>query len=169
MVVFLANRANLQNKRLHDCIQNRLNGTFENVRRRRAEPREAGPYRVVVDVNPRQFLDDVEYPVTAARIEIGFQLQTGEPYEYCWFNWIEPDRSLLVGWHQDDTHDDLGPVHLQVNDGATSVAHEPAEFIDSHPLDVVERRLNALRDAVLAVEWEQGRPAGLDSTATERE
>nr|WP_231857242.1 hypothetical protein [Natronomonas moolapensis] len=120
-------------------------------------------------MNPRQFLDDVEYPVTAARIEIGFQLQTGEPYEYCWFNWIGPDRSLLVGWHQDDTYDDLGPVHLQVNDGATSVAHEPAEFIDSHPLDVVERRLNALRDAVLAVEWEQGRPAGLDSTATERE
>jgi len=35
MVVFLANRANLQNKRLHDRIQNRLSGTFENVRRRR--------------------------------------------------------------------------------------------------------------------------------------
>jgi hypothetical protein len=28
MVVFLANRANLQDKRLHDRIQNRLNGTF---------------------------------------------------------------------------------------------------------------------------------------------
>ncbi len=166
MVVFLANRANLQNKRLHDRIQNRLSGTFENVRRRRAEPREAGPYRVVADVNPRQFLDDGEYPVTAARVEIGFQLQTEEPHEYYWFNWIESERNLLVGWHQDDTHDDLGPVHLQVNDGATSVAHEPAEFIDSHPLDVVERRLNSLRDAILAVEWEQGRPVGVDSAAT---
>ena len=49
MVVFLANRANLQNKRLHDRIQNRLSGEFENVRRRRAEPREAGPYRIVAD------------------------------------------------------------------------------------------------------------------------
>jgi hypothetical protein len=169
MVVLLANRANLQNKRLHDRIQNRLGGTFENVRRRRAEPREAGPYRVVAEVDPRQFLDDDEYPVTTARVEIGFQLQTGEPYEHYWFNWIEPDRSLLVGWHQDDTHDDLGLVHLQVNDGATPVAHEPAEFVDSHPLGVVERRLNSLRDAVLAVEWEQGRPVGLDSTATESE
>ena len=117
-------------------------------------------------MNPRQFLDDEEYPVPTARVEIGFQLQTGDPYEYYWFNWIEPVRSLLVGWHQDDTHDDLGPVHLQVNDGTTPVAHERAEFIDSHPLDVVERRLASLRDAVRAVEWEQGRPVGIDSAVS---
>jgi hypothetical protein len=166
MVVFLANRANLQSKRLHDRIQNRLSGAFDNVRRRRAEPREAGPYRVVADGNPRQFLGDDEYPVTDARVEIGFQLQTGDPYEYYWFNWIEPDRSLLVGWHQDDTHDDLGSVHLQVNDAATPVAHEPAQFTDSHPLDVVEQRLNSLPDAAYAVEWKQGRPVGLDTSAS---
>jgi hypothetical protein len=169
MVVFLANRANLQSKRLHDRVQDRLGGKFESVRRRRADPREAGPYRVVGEVDPRQFLDGDEYPVAAARVEIGFQLQTGEPHEYYWFNWIEPERNLLVGWHQDDTHDALGPVHLQVNDGATPVAHEPAEFIDSRPLDVVERRFNELRDAVLAVEWEQRRPVGLTSAATESE
>ena len=134
--------------------------------RRRAEPREAGPYRVVAAVDSRQFLDDDGYPVTTARVEVGFQLQTGEPHEHYWFNWIEPERSLLVGWHQDDTHGDLGPVHLQVDDGATPVAHEPAEFIDSHPLDVVERRLDSLRDAVLAVEWEQGRSVGLDSAVS---
>jgi len=166
MVVFFANRANLQNKRLHGRIQNRLSGTFESVRRRRAEPREAGPYRIVADVHPRQFLDDSEYPVTTARVEVGFQLRTKGPYEHYWFNWIEPDRGLLVGWHQDDMHDDLGPVHLQVNDGAMSVAHGSAEFIDSHPLDVVERRLNSLRDVALAVEWEQGRPVGLDTSAS---
>lgn len=45
MAIFLANRANLQSKRLHGCIQNRLHGTFENVRRRRTESREDGPYR----------------------------------------------------------------------------------------------------------------------------
>ena len=165
MVVFLADRTNLQSKRLHDRIGNRLGGEFDNVRRRRAEPREAGPYRVVADVNPRQFLDDDEYPVTAARIEIGFQLQTGESHEYYWLNWVEPERRLLVGWHQDDTHDELGPVHLQVNDGATPAAHEPAQFTDSHPLDVVERRLDSLRDVVLAVEWDRGCPVGLDLAA----
>ena len=43
------------------------------------------------------------------------------------------------------------------------------QFIDSHPLDVVERRLTSLRDGVLAVEWEQGRPVGLNTAVTERE
>jgi hypothetical protein len=166
MVVFLANRANLQSKRLHDRIQNRLSGTFETVRRRRAEPREAGAYRVVADVDPRQFLGDNGYPVSDAQVEIGFQLRTSDPYEYYWFNWVEPERSLLVGWHQDDTHDDLGQVHLQVNDGATAVDHQRAQFIDSHPLDVVEQRLNSLPDAVFAVEWEQARPVGLDTSAS---
>jgi len=165
MVVFLANRANLQSKRLHDRIRNRLGGAFENVRRRRAEPRESGPYRVVAEVNPQQFLGNDTYLVTTARVEIRFQLQTGDSHEHYWINWIEPERELLVGWHQDDTHGDLGPVHLQVNDGATPVAHEPAQFIDSHPLDVVERRLGALRDAVLAVKWEQDRPVGFDPMA----
>ncbi|WP_440008532.1 hypothetical protein [Halomicrococcus sp. SG-WS-1] len=166
MVVFLANRTNLQSKRLHDRIQNKLSAEFNDVRRRRAEPREAGSHRVVGDVNPRQFLGDDEYSVTTARVEIGFQLRTSDPYEYYWFNWIEPDRSLLVGWHRDDTHGDLGPVHLQVNDGSTAIDHQPAKFIDSHPLDVVERRLASLQEVVLGVEWEQGRPVGLDTSAS---
>lgn len=166
MVVFLANRANLQSKRLHDRIQNRLSGALDNVRRRRVEPREAGSYRVVGELDPRQFLGDDTYPTTTARIEIGFQLRTGDLHEYYWFNWIEPERGLLVGWHQDHTHDDLGPVHLQVNDGSSAVAHEPAQFIDSHPLDVVERRLASLQAAIFAVEWEQGLPVGLDTSAS---
>lgn len=162
MVVFLANRANLQSKRLHGRIQNRFSTEFDAVRRRRSEPREGGPYRVVGEVNPRQFLDDDAYPTTAARIEVGFQLRRGDSHEYYWFNWIEPGRSMLVGWHQDDTHDDLGPVHLQVNDGSTAVDHRPARFVDSHPLDVIEQRLGELRTAVRAVEWKDGRPVGLD-------
>ena len=166
MVVFLANRANLQRKRLHDRIQSRLSGEFETVRRRRAEPREPGPYRVVGEVNPRQFLADDACPVSTARVEIGFQLQTGEPYEYYWFNWVEPERNLLVGWHQDDTHDDLGPVHLQINNETTVVERQPAVFIDSHPLDVVARRLHSLQDAVGAVEWNQQRPIGFDMSAS---
>jgi hypothetical protein len=162
MGVCLANRANLQSKRLHDRIRNRLSGEFNTVRRRRAEPREAGQYRVVGDVDPQHFLGDDAYPATTARIEIGIQLRTGASHEYYWFNWIEPERRFLVGWYQDDTHDDLGPVHLQVNDGSRAIAHEPAQFLDALPLDVAERRLGSLRDAILAVEWDQGRPVGLD-------
>ncbi|WP_136687856.1 hypothetical protein [Halorhabdus amylolytica] len=158
MVVFLANRENLQSKRLHDRIRNRFSGQLTNVRRRRAEPREAGQYRVVGDVDPRQFLDDPDYSGTRARIEAGFRLRTTDPSEHYWFNWIEPERDVLVGWHQDDTHEDLGPVHVQVNDGSTAVDHRSARFIDAHPLDLVERRLSSLPDLVKAVEWDDRQP-----------
>lgn len=166
MVVFLANRANLQSKRLHDRIRNRLTGEFTTVRLERAAPRDPGPYRVVGETNPRRFLDDDAYPTTTARVEIGFQLQTRDPYEYYWFNWIEPERSLLLGWHQDDTHADLGPVHLQMNDGATAVAQQRVQFLDSHPLDVGEQRLNSLDDAVAAVNWQNGHPVGFDTSTS---
>ena len=122
-------------------------------------PGGSGAYRVVGDAEPRQLLGGDEYPVTTARIGVGFHPQTGTRYEHYWFNWVEPERNVLVGWHRDDTHDDLGPVHLQITQGTTPVAHGPAQFIDSHPLDVVERRLDSLRD-VAAVEWGLGRPVG---------
>lgn len=166
MVVLLANRANLQSKRLHDRITDRLSTDFQDVRRRRADPREVGAYRVVGEVNPRHVLGDDAYPTTAARLEVGFQLRTDDLYEHYWVNWIEPARGMLVGWHQDETHDDLGPVRLQVNDRPTPIDRQPARFVDSHPLDVVERRIGALGTAVRAVEWDDGRPTGLDPSAT---
>jgi hypothetical protein len=161
MVVFLANRANLQHRRLHDRVKARLGAMFTDVRRRRTRPQEPGPYRVVGEIDPRQVLDD-DCPTATARVSVGFQLQTTADYEYYWFNWIEPARDLLVGWHQDDTHEELGPVHLQVNDGATVVTREPAQFIDSHPLDVLSQRLVTLDGAVSAVEWAGEQPTGFD-------
>lgn len=166
MVVFLADRSNLQTKRLHDRIKHKIRSDFMDVRRRRAEPREPGAYRVVGETDPRAFLGDGEYPTTTARIEIGFRLRNGEAYEHYWINWVEPEHEMLVGWHQDDTHEDLGPTHLQLNDGSEVVDRKPARFVDSHPLDVVGRRVGALEEAVLAVEWGDGRPAGLDSSAS---
>jgi hypothetical protein len=162
MVVFLANRANLQSKRLHDRIRNRLAAVLDDARRRRSDPRDPGPYRVVGMLNPRQFLPDETYPATTARVEVGFQLRTRVSQEYYWFNWIEPDRGLLVGWHRDGTHDDLGPVHAQVNDRSTVVERRRARFVDSHPLDVVERRLGSLPELVRSVEWADGRPVGIE-------
>jgi len=39
-------------------------------------------------------------------------------------------------------------------DGSTAVERQPVQFIDSHPLNVVEHRLNMLQDAVVAVKWD---------------
>ena len=167
MVVFLANRANLQARRLHNRITTRLRGSCETVWRRRAEPGEPGPYRVVGEVTPRRFLGIDAYPTDDARIEIGFRLETEVEYEHYWCTWIEPDRGLAVGWHQDGSHEELGPVHLQLDSGDTVIERKAATFIDAHPLAVVARRLASLGEVVQGVEWKDGEPVGIDTVGSE--
>lgn len=165
MVVFLANRANLQTRRLHDRIDSRLATDFTNVRTRRARPRAPGPYRVVAELPTEQFVGEDQRSSGFTRIEVGFRLRADDSFEHYWLNLIAPERDVLVGWHQDDTHTDLGPVHLQVNADGDVGDRVPAVFVDSHPLDVLDRRLHELPDAIDAVYWENGRPTGFDPAA----
>jgi hypothetical protein len=84
MVVFLANRRNLQTKRLHTRIKNRLSSDecFADVRLERTSPRDPESYRVKATLESRDFLAEPSYPVTEARLEVGFTLFTPDPYEY---------------------------------------------------------------------------------------
>ena len=43
---------------------------------------------------------------------------------------------------------------------------ERVRIDELRPLDVVEQRLDSLHDTVSAVEWEQGRPVGFDTSAS---
>lgn len=164
MVVFLAGRWNLQVRQLHRRIKNRFqtDDRFDTVQLRVAGPREPGPYRVVCQVDVPRFLDDPSYPVRTARIEAGFQLRTGGDHECYWFNWVEPSREFLLGWHRDEDHPDLGPTHLQVNCGTTAVDREPARGIDGHPMAVIEARLRQLPATLARVEWVDGTATGLE-------
>lgn len=164
-MIFLANRSNLQLRRLHkERIVSRFesDGLFEHVEFSRAGVRSPGQYRVVAETDPHLFLDSPDYPTQDARIEVGFDGIGDLGSDRYWINWVETERSLLVGWHQDETHPEFGDVHLQVNDADTTVEHVTAEFIDSHPLDVLSQRLSQLPSVVEAVHWEDGRPMGFD-------
>lgn len=167
MVVFLANRRNFDSRRLHDRLKRRLESEFgfQNVRTELADPRSPGPYRVVGEIDSCVFLDNQSYPTTEARVEAGFELDAPADYEHYWINWVEPERRLLVGWYRDDTHPSLGPVHRQISNGSQPVAHEPATFVDSHPLDVFLRRVDALPGVVDSVQWTDGRPTGFETDA----
>ncbi|WP_276248544.1 hypothetical protein [Haladaptatus sp. YSMS36] len=161
-MIFLTNRAGIRNKRLHRRIKNRLqkDTQFSKARVRVASPREPGPYRAIAETNPRTVLGDSDYPTTSARVEIGFDVET-DGHDHYWFNYIEPDRSILLGWHQDSDHADCGPVHLQVNEGGTAIEHKRAQFIDEHPMAVVTARLEQLPAAITNIEWENGSVVGL--------
>lgn len=164
MVVFLAGRKQIQVKRLHTRIKNRFQSddAFGTVQLRVAAPREPGGYRVDAELDPRDFLDDRSYPATTVRLEVGFELGVQSAEEYYWFNWIEPSRSFLLGWHQDRDHPDIGPVHLQVNQHDAVIEHQPATYIDRHPMAVVEARLDQLPGALARVSWDGATVTGID-------
>ncbi len=53
------------------------------------------------------------------------------------------------GWHQDETHEKLGPSHFQVDYEAWPAPHrESASFTDSNPMAILETCLTELRDRV---------------------
>jgi hypothetical protein len=163
-MILLANISNLHNKTLHDRdIKNRFmtDEKFANVTSKRARRRDPGSRRVVAETDPRIFLDDPSYPESLARIEIGFHGRLTSAFQY-WINWIEPERSLMIGWHQDDDHPCLGPVHIQLNWGEQAIDHKQAKHIDEHPMAIVEARLQQIPAAIDAVQWESGDAVGLN-------
>ena len=82
------------------------------------------------------------YPSSTARIEIEFLFR--QDWNHYWIQWIESDRGFSCGWHQDNTHMELGHCHFQREYPDGSVEREQAAFLDAHPLAVVETRLQSL-------------------------
>jgi len=61
----------------------------------------------------------------------------------------EPGTPLSCGWHQDESHENLGPSHFQVDHETWATSHrESASFTDSNPMAILETCLDALRDRV---------------------
>lgn len=156
LIILLGHRDRLTRDSLHERILNRLTkeGWCNTVRyvpsriRRRA---------VHAQVDPTVLLE-AEYPVDNARLEVRFWKPASPSYEYYWINWVEPERELMIGWHQDGEHDTLGECHVQLDYGSETVTREAARFIDAHPLAVFEHRLEQLPAALAGIRWEDEKP-----------
>jgi len=103
---------------------------------------------VTADVDPAAFVDP-SYPASGARLEIEFLFRAAR--DHYWIRWSEPDRGFSCGRHQDATHPDLGPCHFQVERADGSTTRESAGYLDAHPLQVLERRLDELPERLLAL------------------
>ncbi len=88
-----------------------------------------------------------------------FWYPAGVDNEYYRINWIEPDRNLMLGFHQDADHPDLGPCHIQLDYKDVPVDRYEAEFFDAHPLSVLEDRLKQLPSALDSIRWEDEQPS----------
>ena len=156
-MLFLAGRDRHTQRTLLREVHDRLSkhGGYENVRYR---PSRRRPRHVLADVETTVFLGDSD-GTGAARLEVRFWYPSDVDYEYYRLNWIESDRDFMLGFHRDADHPDLGPCHIQVDHEGATVDRHAADFLDAHPLSVLERRLTQLPAALGTVRWQDERPA----------
>jgi len=156
-VIFLANRGNLTKRQLYRNTSNRLQKE-PGCQTVSYDPSRARPKRVVGEFDPDLFSEE-DYAITDARLEINVWFPSDVNYEYYEIEWIEPNRNLGLGWHQDQTHPSLGKCHFQINHHEQTVCREDAVFLDHHPLNVLEARLDQLKSLLPALDWSGTTPS----------
>ncbi|WP_135853443.1 hypothetical protein [Halorussus salinus] len=149
--LLLANRARLTQTTVHEAVHDWLSGHagFETVR---YEPSSIRREAVHADVDPGVMLQ-TDYDASTVRLEVQFEFPQNESHEYYRIQWVEPDRDASVGWHRDDHRNQLGECHLQLDSGGDVADVQAAGFVDSHPLNVLETRLNHLPVVLNCIDW----------------
>ena len=156
-MIFLANRTNLDKRTLLTRIHNRLqtqvaaaNSPVKRVWYHTSMGNKTGVRALVV---PEMFLGE-PYSVDEAELQISFDFPTNHQYDFYSIQWIESGRSLMIAWHQDATHMDLGACHFQIDYQGETVQRERAAYLDAHPLNVFDQRTDDLVDVLAEITWE---------------
>lgn len=160
-MVFLANRANLDKRhlltRIHTWLQTQATTDEAAVEQVWYHTSAGNKVGVRATLDAPAFLGG-EYPVAAADLHVSFDFPPNRAYDFYTIQWVESDREFMLGWHQDETHMDLGECHLQLDYQGKTVQREPATFLDVHPLNVFDQRIDHLVSMLPAVSWESDRP-----------
>ena len=160
-MIFLANRANLDKRTLLNRIHNQLQtqaikdgSSVEHVWYHTSFGNKVG---VRASLNAPAFLG-TEYPIDGAELHVTFDFPPNRDYDFYKIQWVEPERSLMVGWHQDKTHMDLGECHFQIDYREETVQRDAATFLDNHPLNVFDQRTDHLIAILDSLMWENDLP-----------
>jgi len=160
-MIFLANRTNLDKRTLLSRIFNRLQTQVSSedspVQQVWYHTSTGNKVGVRATIAPSVFLG-TSYPVDDAELQVTFDFPQTHSYDFYRIQWVESDRGLMVGWHQDETHMDLGECHFQIDFQGETVQREEAAFLDAHPLNVFDRRIDDLVDVLDALTWDDGVP-----------
>lgn len=108
-------------------------------------------------MDPATFLGR-EHATNEATLEVRFWNLGGQDEDFYRINWIESSRNLMVGFHRDDDHPELGACHLQLDHGDRTIDRWEATHLDAHPLEVLDSRLQQLPDVLARIEWRDGTP-----------
>lgn len=161
-MIFLANRANLDKRtlltRLHTYLQTQVTSEVSPIEQVRYHTSAGNKIGVRATINAPVFLGTT-YAVEEANLHVSFDFPPNRTYDFYRLQWVEPERDLMLGWHQDESHMDLGECHFQLDCRGETVQREAATYFDLHPMNVFEKRINHLVELVDAVAWENGVPA----------
>lgn len=160
-MIFLANRANLDTRqlltRIHNWLQTQVNAEDSPIEQVWYHTSAGNKVGVRATITAAVFLGTT-YPIEEAELHVSFDFPPNRPYDFYSIQWVEPEREFMLGWHQDETHMDLGECHFQLDFEGETVQRESATFLDRHPMNVFDQRIDHLVDIVDAVTWENDRP-----------
>lgn len=160
-MIFLANRANLDTRtlltRLHNRLQTQVPNADAPVEQVWYHTSAGNKVGVRATISPDKFLRSA-YPVAEAELQVSFDFPQTHSYDFYTIQWVESDRNLMLGWHQDETHMDLGQCHFQLDCHGETVQREKAALLDAHPLNVFDQRSTDLIDILTALTWEDDVP-----------
>lgn len=160
-MIFLANRANLDKRtlltRIHSHLQSQVSVNDAPIKQVRYHTASGNKIGVQALVDAELFLGST-YPITEVELHVSFDFPLNREYDFYEIQWVEPDRDLMLGWHQDDTHMELGNCHFQIDYQTETAQRSSADFLDAHPLNVFEQRLNQLPGILTALTWTHDYP-----------
>lgn len=160
-MIFLANRANLDKRqllsRLHNWLQTQATAEDAPIEQVWYHTSAGNKLGVRATVNASGFLGTT-YPVEEAELHVSFDFPPNRAYDFYKIQWVDAEQELMLGWHQDETHMDLGECHFQLDHQGETVQREAAMFLDVHPMNVFDQRITDLVELVGAVSWENDRP-----------
>lgn len=160
-MIFLANRANLDTRtllgRLHNTLQTRVEKDESPIERVWYHTSSGNKVGVRAQVDAPAFVGD-PHATDTAELHVSFDFPSTHGYDFYKVQWVEPGRSLMLGWHQDERHTDLGECHFQLDFDGETLQREAAEYLDAHPLNVFDQRVDRLVEVLDAVEWTEGLP-----------
>lgn len=160
-MIFLANRANLDKRhlltRLHNWLQTQATAEDAPIKQVWYHTSAGNKLGVRATVNASGFLETT-YPVEEAELHVSFDFPPNRAYDFYKIQWVDAERELMLGWHQDETHMDLGECHFQLDHQEETVQREAAMFLDVHPMNVFDQRIIDLVELVDAISWQNDRP-----------
>jgi len=160
-MIFLANRANLDRRtllsRLHKRLQTQVPADDAPIQRVWYHTSAGNKVGVRATIDAPMFLGR-SHAVDDAKLQVSFDFPPDREHDYYRVQWVESERELMIGWHQDQTHPELGECHFQIDYRGETVRRTAAEFLDVHPLNVFDRRTTQLVDVLDSLSWDDDVP-----------